>query len=51
MDKYGVQRLFDAMQMVRNTRAMLQVMSAFQGTFQEHMIMSGKIHKCPENNK
>ena len=40
MKKCGVQRLFEPMQMVRNTRATLQVTSPFLGTFQENMTIS-----------
>ena len=35
MNKLGVQRLFEATQMVPSTRAILQVTSVFLGTFRE----------------
>ena len=44
INKCSVQTLFEAMQMVRNTRATLQVMLTFLGTFK-------KIWPCPENSK
>ena len=45
MNKWGVQRLFEAIQMVPSTRTTLQVTSAFLGIFRE------KIRSGPEKSK